>query len=130
MRNFIYILFLLAVLGCNKDDDTTLTTSEISGEWSLIHVRGGLRGIDESFEKGMILWTFNEEAKTINVINKNFKEVYDVLPTGTYTYSIKVTKDSKELLVDSNNVGNFELTTDQFTIDKQFKDGFLVTFKR
>ncbi|GGX03462.1 hypothetical protein [Aquimarina muelleri] len=130
MKYFVYVLFL--AIGCSEDDDTSLNSnlSGLQGEWSLANVTGGLIGINENFKKGMIIWVFNEETKTVKITNKNTNDVYDVLSSGTYTYSILVVNDSKELIIDDKNIGNFELTTNQFTIDDQFRDGFKVTFNR
>lgn len=132
MKYFIGLIILFSIIGCSKDDDNSPTpnSSGLQGDWNLVNVTGGFIGINENFEKGVIVWVFNEDTKIVKITNKNTKDVYDVLPSGTYTYSILTVNDSKELIIDDKNVGNFKLTTNQFTIDDQFRDGFRVTFNR
>ena len=131
MKHFVCILLFLAI-GCSEDDDTSPNPnlSGVQGEWNLVNVTGGLIGLNENFEKGVIVWEFNEGKKILKITNNNTTNVYDVLPSGTYAYSILTVNDSKELIIDDKNIGNFELTTDQFTIDDQFRDGFRATFNR
>lgn len=132
MKYLVCALFLFLAIGCSEDDDTSPNPnlSGLQGEWHLVNVTGGLIGINENFEKGVIVWVFNEETKVVKITNKNTTDVYDVLPSGTYTYSILAVNDSKELIIDDKNIGNFELSTNQFTIDDQFRDGFRATFNR
>ncbi len=133
MKHFIYILLFSIVLSCSNDDDASsdANNSGFNGKWNLTNVMGGFVGLDHDFPVGTIIWDVNEMSKSVTVTNTNTDTtIYDVLPTGVYEYTIETLGERQELTVKDRNLGTFELKTDEFTIDEQFKDGFRLTFKR
>ncbi|WP_159025454.1 hypothetical protein [Aquimarina sp. Aq78] len=137
MKHFIYIVFLFAMIGCSGDDDgnpvdPAPNPSGLTGIWNLVNITGGFAGVNENFEKGIIVWDFDDTKKRVEVTNNNAasSSIEDLFPTGTYTFSIVTIDGNKELIVNDRNLGNFEITTDEFIIDEQFKDGFRYTFQR
>ncbi|MEW7291995.1 hypothetical protein [Aquimarina sp. 2304DJ70-9] len=136
MKHLTYILFFLALLGCSNDDDTTVTIPDINssgleGKWSLVAVTGGFLGVDHIFEAETIVWNFDEASKTIDVVNNNTDDTLeDSLSTGTYNYSIQTIEGNQELIVNEISIGNIKLINNKFTIDEQFRDGFLFSFQR
>ncbi len=134
MKYFICILLFFTIIGCSGDDDTTdpnMNSSGLNGKWSLVQVTGGFVGVDDSFENGVIVWDFNEAAKRVQVTNNNTKDViYDVLPSGTYDYTVDGVQSNLEFVVDKKKMGKFQLIDNQFTVEEQLKDGFRVVFRR
>lgn len=132
---FFSVIFLFTSIGCSNDDDTTsdpdINTSELNGTWNLVNVNGGFVGIDHDFSTGTIVWVFNDTNTTVTITNNNTDDaIEDLLPTGTYDYTVVTIGDNLELIVDSVNRGNFEITMNQFTIVEQPRDGFRFTFGR
>ncbi len=134
MKRALYITILAIVLGCSGDDDTNviIPLTGIDGVWNLINVTGGFVGTDHDFESGLITWDFEESSQTVTITNNNTDDTLeDSFPSGTYTYTIITAQGgNQEILVDGRNIGNFELTSNQFTIDETFRDGFRFTFRR
>ena len=135
MKTTFYILVLmLSTLSCNSDDDTEQNSEPtLNGSWSLVNVTGGLAGIDDDFETGLIIWDFNQDNLELTVTNNNTVNViYDGFPTGTYDYEI-FTETNGEMSVVINTV-SYRVTTlasSQLVIDEGIvADGFLLTFIR
>ncbi|MBQ4819245.1 hypothetical protein [Aquimarina sp. MMG016] len=133
---FIPILFLFIIFGCSNDDDNSNNpfSFEINGVWNLINVQGGFAGVDQDFEKGTIIWTFNESTKMVTIANNTtITGVYSGLASGTYPYSINALANTSalELIVNENSLGTLALVTPLiFTVDDQPLDGFKITFER
>lgn len=137
MKHFICVVFLFVIIGCGSDDDVTPVNppsnpSGLIGIWNLVNVTGGFSGINDDFEKGVIVWDFDDTKKRVEVTNNNAanSSTEDLFPTGVYTFSIVTINGNKELIVNERNLGNFEITTNEFIVDEQFKDGFRYTFRR
>lgn len=137
MKHFICVVFLCVIIGCSSDDDVTPVNppsnpSGLIGIWNLVNVTGGFSGINDDFEKGVIVWDFDDTKKRVEVTNNNAanSSTEDLFPTGVYTFSIVTINGNKELIVNERNLGNFEITTNEFIVDEQFKDGFRYTFRR
>ena len=134
MKHLLYILLFAITVGCSNDDDTSdpdISSSGLNGTWNLVNVLGGFVGIDHDFENGVIIWDFDENNNTVNITNNNTDNtIYDVLPTGTYTYSLVDIQGNQELVVGDRNLGNLEINDSEFTVNEQFRDGFRVTFRR
>ncbi|EZH75520.1 hypothetical protein ATO12_01690 [Aquimarina atlantica] len=137
MKHFIYVVFLFVIIGCSGDDDGNpvnppSNSSGLTGIWHLVNVTGGFAGINDNFEKGVIVWDFDDTKKRVEVTNNNAanSSTEDLFPTGVYTFSIVTINGNKELIVNERNLGNFEITTNEFIVDEQFKDGFRYTFQR
>ncbi|WP_271781933.1 hypothetical protein [Aquimarina algiphila] len=135
MKYFIYFFTSILIIGCSGDDDVVtnpdLNSSGLGGEWNLINVSGGFIGINENLDKGIIIWNFNETNKNVVITNNNMNDaINDILPSGTYNFSMVTINGNEELIINDRNLGNFELTNNEFTIDEQFRDGFRYTFQR
>ncbi len=134
MKRFIYIFFLFTIISCSSDDDnpgTDVNSSALGGKWNLVNISGGFLGVDHDFENGVIIWDFNENSKTITVTNNNTDTtINDILPTGTYPYSLMTIQGNQELFITEISRGNFELSGNEFIINEQFKDGMRIIFRR
>lgn len=137
MKNTIYILtFTLLMLSCNTDDNSQQNAEPtIGGQWNLVNVTGGLAGVDDDFEVGLIIWDFNEDNLELTVTNNNTANViYDGLSSGTYDYEVLSTTGEAAYLVIHNFGINDEIITlnaSQLVLDEGVAaDGFLLTFSR
>ncbi|WP_405574871.1 hypothetical protein [Winogradskyella sp. Asnod2-B02-A] len=137
MKNTIYILtFTLLMLSCNTDDNSQQNAEPtIGGQWNLVNVTGGLAGVDDDFEVGLIIWDFNEDNLELTVTNNNTANViYDGLSSGTYDYEVLSTTGETAYLVIHNFGINHEIITlnaSQLVLDEGVvADGFLLTFNR
>ena len=137
MKNTIYILtFTLLMLSCNTDDNSQQNAEPtIGGQWNLVNVIGGLAGVDDDFEVGLIIWDFNEDNLELTVTNNNTANViYDGLSSGTYDYEVLSTTGEAAYLVIHNFGINHEIITlnaSQLVLEEGVAaDGFLLTFSR
>ena len=137
MKNTIYILtFTLLMLSCNTDGNSQQNAEPtIGGQWNLVNVTGGLAGVDDDFEVGLIIWDFNEDNLELTVTNNNTANViYDGLSSGTYDYEVLSTTGETAYLVIHNFGINHEIITlnaSQLVLDEGVAaDGFLLTFSR
>ena len=127
---FAAILLLTVFTSCNTNDDSTeLPTLPIS--WNLTRVTGGFAGVDETFPRGLITWSFNSETNMLTVVNNNDNEASnDMFDSGTYPYSVQTTETGDILTVNEIEIGKISVTQNQLNIDQQSVDGFMLTFIR
>ncbi|WP_378174963.1 hypothetical protein [Aquimarina sp. SS2-1] len=131
MKRLYILLLSVMILSCSTDDDTNNRSLGLQGEWNLVNIIGGFEGVDQDFEKGTIIWDFNETDGTITVTNNStITDVYNGLPSGTYVYSVMDSGGSDELIVNDINLGTFTVTSIYLTIIPQFRDGFEIRFDR
>lgn len=123
------ILLISALcVGCSNDDNKT---SILNGKWDLVNVSGGLLGVDQDFEKGTIVWDFNESDQTVTISNNNeLQDVYDGLPSGTYPYNVSAPADADVLIVNEINLGLIDLKMNSFTVEELAIDGIKLSFTR
>ncbi|MDY8135791.1 hypothetical protein [Aquimarina sp. 2201CG5-10] len=128
----VSILLLLFVFsGCSNDDDA-INFFSLDGTWDMVNVNGGFLGIDEDFANGTIIWDFDETNFTVTITNNNTNdEIYTILPTGTYPYSVTAFGGGQEFIINEMIIGNFGVNSNnEFVIDQQLRDGFKFTFRR
>ena len=137
MTNRILLLIMLlsvSFTGCRNDDDhcEEPQQSSISGTWNLTNVSGGLAGIDDDYESGLITWAFNAETSLVTISNLNTNPViFDGLPTGTYDYEIDTTNMPHTITIDFLSLEVAVLTDIQLILDEgMISDGFQLTFNR
>lgn len=131
-RTFILFIasFSLLFLSCNNDDDPDNNSATISGTWSLINVSGGLAGVDEDFDKGLIVWTFNENTSTLTIEN-NSTGTFTGYPSGNYNYSLETNNDVENITIDNFEMVISSLTENEMIIDEgSILDGFFYKFSR
>ena len=137
MKTSLYLLFFLSIFGiscCNDDDDTTAETQPIAGEWNLKHAQGGLAGVNDTYEDGIIVWTFSDDGTTLVVENNNTEDaIYDGLESGTYACTYLSTDGTTtSLIIDETlDLGILTINGSTMTLDENVAaDGFLLTFER
>lgn len=127
----------LFTLSCSINNNTDAPTN-YKVEWHLTHVGGGIASVDETFEMGTIIWTFNEPTGILTVENTNEDDSKeDGLASGSYSYSIASVGNASFLTIDSNEFGEIAFTSEnKLSIDQNSTsegsgaDGFIYTFTR
>lgn len=129
----IYKLFFIAIIivsfSCQNDKESNDSQNQIAREWKLIKVTGGLIGVSQEINPGMIKWTFNSTTNTVTVINSTTDEsLYDFFETGVYNYQIM--DDSTEgicnevLKIDGIELGCISFIDNKLLLNQSFADGF------
>ncbi|RKE98946.1 hypothetical protein [Ichthyenterobacterium magnum] len=81
---FYTLILVLFLFSCNNDDAQQNNEPTLNESWSLVNISGGLVGLDDDYETGIITWTFNTETSQVVVSNLNVElVVYDGLANGT-----------------------------------------------
>ncbi|RKN14536.1 hypothetical protein D7035_16720, partial [Aquimarina sp. AD1] len=110
MRHFCIVLLSIILFSCSNDDDNNAQSSTIAGAWNLVKVSGGVTGVDEDIEKGLVVWDFNETTGMVTINNTITDSSFNVLlDSGTYTYSISAPADADILIVNEIVVGGINL---------------------
>ncbi|TXE17877.1 hypothetical protein ES692_08235 [Psychroserpens burtonensis] len=86
----------------------------LNGSWSLISVAG----IDDDYEKDVIIWDFNHNDQELTVTNTNIELIIcDGFPTGVYGYQVvHLTGDAVTLMIDDFNFSLSALTDSSFVL--------------
>lgn len=135
MKTYSYILVLiLLTFSCNNDDDVQQNTDPtLNGPWSLVNVSGGLIGVNDDFELGLITWNFNIETSEVTISNSNAEPViFDGLASGIYNYEVlSTTGEVSYVVINSFNYAITTLSSSQLILDEGVAaDGFLLKFSR
>ena len=99
------LLFLgIALLtGCSNDDDS-LQEETLNGIWNVNNISGGIAGIDNGYETGIITWTFNNQTLTVEN-NAAQGNIYNGFESGTYSYLLL--EDENEQFINLNESGDY-----------------------
>ena len=133
-KDICLLLLIVFTLACNDDDVSSNNEPTLKGQWSLTNVTGGFAGIDDAYEKDVIIWGFNPNDQELTVTNTNIELIiYDGFPTGVYDYQVvNLTGDAVTLMIDDFNFSLSALTDSSFVLQKGafVEDGFQLTFMR
>jgi len=132
---FITIVVFLTILGCSSNSSQT---SVINGTWNLVNVGGGINGINDDYENGVIKWIFNRpEAFNLKVENNNFSSTeYDGLESGIYNYVILEYNGDFFLIIEGEEFGRYDLSDNNLLINQNETstgsgaDGYILKFER
>ena len=139
MKSKILVLLVVgfcgAIASCNNDDSIQATT--INGTWNLKNISGGLAGINDDYNQGIIKWIFDSQALTLTVENNNSKNtIYYGFESGIYSYSILESGGNSYLIVEDTEFGGYTLTENNLMIDQNKTstgsgaDGFVIALER
>ncbi len=138
MKSKILVLLVVGFCGviasCNDDSPQAST---INGTWNLKNVSGGLAGINDDYNRGIIKWNFDSQALTLTVENNNSQNIiYDGFESGVYSYSILESGGNSYLIVEDTEFGGYTLTENNLMIDQNKTstgsgaDGFIIELER
>lgn len=124
---------------CSIGEVDTSEPQVIRVLWHLKNVSGGIAGVDNDFNNGVIIWEFKSETSSVTVTNTNSDTaIEDGLDSGTYTYSIEEVNNQEYLTIGSNELGSISVTSNgnQLIIDQNetstgpAADGYIYTFDK
>jgi len=128
MKKLVLILICgMLLLSCSTNTDLS-----IEEKFYLVNVSGGFAGVNENFDRGQIIWTFNEQNSTL-IIEKNTNENFSGLNEGLYSYSIENINNRLFLHIDENELGGISTNVSGMIIDENMRstgsgaDGFIMT---
>jgi len=119
------------ITSCTNDNNND-SSIEI---WNLRHVSGGIAGINNNFNQGLIIWKLNPQNSTLTVENNNSDGNYDGLDSGTYSYTIQSNSGNSYIIIDSNEFGGITSSQNELIIDQNMTsngsgaDGFILRFE-
>ena len=116
----IVIAFILTLVlsNCTNNDDGP-KKDILTGSWNVQHISGGFAGIDDDYESGVIVWTFNANNATLSVENNNEADViYDGLPTGSYSYAILTVEGEQFLEINGQEQYGIIRSSGQVLLDE------------
>ncbi len=138
MKTFYKIFLLTAItffLSCQSDNESNFTQDRLAREWKLTKVEGGLLGVNQSFEAGIITWSFNSLTNTVTIVNSNTDDtLYDMFETSVYNYQIvdnPTDGNCDEILkIDNIELGCISFINNQLILDQAISDGFKLYLKK
>ncbi len=100
------LLFLGLVLftSCSNDDDNSTELESLNGIWNVKNISGGIAGIDNRHETGIITWTFDNQTLTVEN-NSAQRNIYNGFESGTYSYLLL--EDENEQFINLNESGDY-----------------------
>lgn len=139
MKSKILVLLVVgfcgAIASCNDDDPTQAST--INGTWNLKNISGGIAGINDDYNQGIIKWIFNSQSLTLTVENNNSQNTtYDGFESGIYNYSILESGGDSYLIAEDIEFGGYTVTENNLIIDQNKTligtgaDGFIIELER
>lgn len=93
MKQYVYVLLILfsvTLTNCSLNSTSDTNTSQIvKSSWNLVNISGGFAGVNENFNTGEIVWSFNEDNSILTVTNTNTSGSIEYGPiSGTYSFSV------------------------------------------
>jgi len=125
----LIIVCLVLLVGCSKDDLPPIK------KFHLVNVSGGFAGVNKSFERGQISWTFNEQNSTL-LVEKNTEETFSGLDEGSYSYFIQTSNKQLFLHIDNAEIGGITSSEKSIVIDENIRsigsgaDGFILLLEK
>jgi hypothetical protein len=131
----IIVFCVMTNFSCSKD---SIPTPVIDGTWNLRNVGGGLNGIDDDYQQGIIKWVFNSPANfDITIENNNFPNTnYNGFESGIYNYSILEMDSKTYLIIDGSEFGGYILADSDLIINQNETstgsgaDGYILKFEK
>jgi len=126
LKLLLYCLIGLLVASCSEDNEG----NTLNGSWKLTNATA-TDGPNVEYQKGEVLWTFNEGSKTLRVKN-NVKSlgpenIFSGLATGNYNYSIITEGNKSYLYVEGAEQGAFANTGENLVISTGAKGNNNIT---
>lgn len=130
------MMLSVVLVGCG-DTHSSVEVDPMYGTWNLLHISGGFVGLDQDFEKGSIVWEFDDGQQSLTVINNASSDVmYTGLDTASYRYSVFVANGSSYLRINDVEFGGIALFNSKMVVDQNLgsqgngADGFVLVLKR
>jgi hypothetical protein len=131
------LLLLLGIIfftNCSNDDEPTELES-YNGTWNIKNISGGIAGIEDEYETGIITWTFNNQILTVEN-NAVQGYIYSGFESGTYNYSTSEINGINYIIINNTIFGSYTLSLTSLTINQNesasgsIDDGFILQFEK
>jgi len=113
----LHILFILSlsllITSCDKDRPVK---SDLEGDWSLTKKTGGIAGLDCSFDKDVIIWSFTNNELRVLPPTSIPTDCNDDLISVTYDWKVVKRNGNSYLRLDGDDWGRMTFVDDN-TID-------------
>jgi len=132
--SLLMILGLVVFTNCNNDDDSNQEET-LNGIWNVKNISGGISGIDDDYDNGIITWTFNNQVLTIEN-NESQGNIYSGFESGTYNYSTNEVNGINYITINNAEYGGYTLSINNLTINQNETssgsgaDFFILQFER
>jgi hypothetical protein len=144
LLNLPVLCLLLFSFACdhNQDEDGSInlgaaTGTALEGRWDLTNVSGGLAGINDDLEVGLITWDFDSASMELQITdNETSESLYDGYPSGSYSYAVLEQDEEAYLFIDGQEFSHISLSSGKLVLDgnKRSKgsgaDYFILTMLR
>lgn len=126
------LTIIFTFISCSNDDnENNNPPTGIQGEWHLSSIQGGFLGVDENFDRGVVVWNFNSTTQMVTVTNNYIGTELSVRPaSGTYPYIISAPADAEELFINEISLGVISISDTSFSLNELAIDGFKYSFSR
>ena len=118
--NFLFIALIAITFGCKKEitsaHSSVKSESELKGKWNLVHVYGGIMGVNEQYPAGDVTWNFTADSVIVEHTGTN--STYFSLPSGTYAYDVIQTGGNTYLSISQSEMGQFIINGTSMDIDQ------------
>lgn len=113
MKKATFILIsIFLISSCTSDNNMIITE-----KFNLINVSGGFAGVNENFNEGEIIWTFNTQNETLT-IEKNIQNAFSGLGEGNYSYSFKNIEEKRYFYLNNTEIGSVTNEVDRMIINE------------
>ena len=131
MKKAFLLLLLPALFITGCSDDEPINTIGLENQWNLVEIYTPFVAQGQTFEKGSIVWTFNEIDREIDVVNNSGNNDAG-LSTGTYGYTIGAETNAcnEALFIEESDFGCLTISGDTLIATKEYVDGPRYTFVR
>ncbi len=109
----------------------------LHGTWNLSNVSGGIAGINEDFEPGLVQWVFDVELSTLTVDNQETEgSMYTGIESGSYPYLLFKQNNANYLFVQEIEIGRVLIVEGELQIngndrsERSGADFYIFTFIR
>lgn len=144
MTKLITILLALTslfIISCSDDDDNTensvvcdAVSSLCDNEWELIRVEGGLAGINDVVDNGIVEWEVDGTTLEVETSGE-CTALYCGPEEGDYTISIVTANGKNYIAFDGQEFGEITIDGNTMVINQNsnsaaaISDGFILTFE-
>lgn len=126
-KKILLVLFVPLFLAFTCDDDHDYPPIGLEGKWNLVRVKNDFSGYSHDFEKGIIIWNFDENWRSLHVSNNTTEEVNSGLKSLNYHYSFQEIADVCDtvMVIDDTglDLGCMEIIGDSLKISGAHTDG-------
>jgi hypothetical protein len=135
----VFFIMFINMMSCQKAKVNTgsgsgFTTyaNTVDGQWSLVHIYGGLTGLNELHEKGDVTWSIDSVNNVITITNlTNVSNNNTRFDSGTYSFQMNNQGGEIHLTVNNEDMGTYVINGNEMLLDQNVAaDGLYYRFVR